>query len=283
MTELGLLYVTLAAVAFAGLDAVRKRLSASVDPLTLTAWLQAVSLPLLGGWAAVVGISVEPAWIGPGAAAVAVMAASTLLFLHALRLAPLGRVVPFLSLGPVYSAVAGVILLGEWPRPVALAGIAVVSAGAFALARARTGGALSFERGSLYAAVVAGLWALAVAIDKLALAHANPPTHALLVTSSVLLLFVTERMVRAGPKALLLPRDALLPLGMAALLGTAAFAFQLSALAHALISVLEAVKRGLGAVLALVFGRLFFDEKVEPRAVLAVIAMAIGTALALLA
>lgn len=285
MNTTGLVLAIGAALAFAGFDVTRKQVTEHLEPLALSAWLALGSLPFLSGWCLVAGWAWTPAWLGPGLASVLVQGLATVVFLTALRIAPLSRTVPFLALTPVLSAVVGWLGLGELPRPWSWVGMVLVTGGAFALALDRApgqDGKLRVEKGSLLASLVALLWSASAVIDKRALDAANPPTHALLSTLGVFLLFTLERSLRGGLRSLALPRVAALRLLGAAVFGSAALGLQLSAFGYAQVSAVETVKRAVGGFAALVIGRIAFREVVHLRAVLAVGVMTVGTGLVLL-
>lgn len=282
MSLIGTSLAVASALAFAGFDVTRKRVSPLVHPLALTVWLQIASAPFFGAWILTAGAQWTEPWLVPGLSAIALQAAANGLFLTALSIAPLSRTVPFLSLTPVLSAAAAWALLGETPSGTALIGMGLVTLGAFGLALERTGEGFRVEKGSLLTIGVAALWSAGGAVDKAALQHATPSAHAALVTMGVLLVFALERSVRGGPGALRLPRPARGRLLLAALFGSAALGLQLSAFEHALVSIVETVKRAVGGAASLVFGRLVFGETIGPRAVLSVLLMSAGTALVLL-
>jgi multidrug transporter EmrE-like cation transporter len=68
----------------------------------------------------------------------------------------------------------------------------------------------------------------------------------------------------------------------AVLVSAGSLAMQLVALGSIPLGVLETVKRGLGGVLAVVWGRAFFDEEVTPAKLGAVALLALGVALLVL-
>ncbi|MEL6189650.1 MAG: DMT family transporter, partial [Myxococcota bacterium] len=164
MSVVGPLLAFGSALAYAGFDATRKQAGLHLHPLSLTAWLQVVSLPFYGAWAAVVGWHLEATWWGAGVVSILLQASANALFLWALVLAPLSRTVPFLALTPVLSGLAAWALLGETPTPRALAGMALVTLGAFALAVVRGHDGVRVERGSVLVVIVAALWSAGGAV-----------------------------------------------------------------------------------------------------------------------
>lgn len=270
-----------AAMAFAGFDLTRKRVSEYLHPFALTWWLQIAGLPIYLAWCLLSGFRWEPRWLEPGLLAIILQSLANGLFLTALRIAPLSRTIPFLSLTPVLTAAAGAMLIDETPSTTGLLGMALVTLGAFFLALARQGQGFKMERGSLLTIVVAMLWSLGSAIDKRALQHANPAAHATLISLGVIAVFSVERLIRTGLKGLHLPRPARPGLLVAAAFGSLALALQLSAFAYALVSVVETTKRAVGGASALLMGRWVLGEAISWRAALATLVIIFGTTLVL--
>ncbi|MEZ4383536.1 MAG: EamA family transporter [Nannocystaceae bacterium] len=274
----------IAALAWAGLDALRKHLSHHVAPRALAVALLVGQVPLFaallaadGGWVR------DPAYFLPGTLVALSNAAATLLFLRSVRLAPLNLTIPLLSLTPALSAAIALPLLGELPEPLALVGVAAVVGGALALGWRRGGPSLrDHRRGALLMTSVAVLWSCGVALDKLALASADVSFHALYITGVGALLLGALLLARREA-AQLRPLASHLPayLSALALLGVALVA-QLVAFTITEVAVVETLKRALGMVFAVVFGRVFFAENVTRRDLGVIALMIAGTALIIL-
>lgn len=107
------------------------------------------------------------------------------LYMQAIRTSPLARTLPYLAFTPVFSALTGYLMLGERVTVRGLAGIALVSAGAYLLNVHRAfdnGGrsplmplrAILGERGPRLMLVVAALYSLTSVMGKGALQYAPP-------------------------------------------------------------------------------------------------------------
>lgn len=271
------------ALCWAALDVVRKALAGKASPISLAVFLIVGQVPFLGAWAAY-----DQTWIGdakywpPAAASMAMNALANVLFMRSVQLSPLSRTVPFLSLTPVFSALAAMPLLGEVPSVMQWAGILLVVLGALVL-NSDLGESwwksLSHEKGAPFMIAVALLWALSTALDKRALPHASPATHAFLLSSgsgSILLFW----MLFQGRQGEL--RDALAaPKGLlAGMVGfaVAALALQMVALQWLWVAVLETLKRAFGVFGSVVLGRLIFEEPITGRKLAATALMIAGTA-----
>jgi drug/metabolite transporter (DMT)-like permease len=273
-----------AALCWAGLDVVRKALAGKASPTALALFLMLGVLPFLGVWAVA-----DQTWVSdarywpPALASMAMNALANVLFMRSVQLSPLSRTVPFLSLTPVFSAFAAIPLLGEVPSAMHWAGILLVVLGALILnsdLSDKWWRSLSNEKGAPYMIAVAVLWAVSTALDKRALQHASPASHAFLLAGGSAAILVTWVLLRGkhaelrevfeAPKALLV--------GMVGF-AVAALALQMVALQWLWVAVLETLKRAFGVLGSLVFGRAFFLEPITGRKLVAAGLMVAGTTL----
>ncbi len=273
-----------AALCWAGLDVVRKALAGKASPTALAVFLLLGQMPFLGAWAVL-----DQSWISdarywpPAVASMAMNALANVLFMRSVQLSPLSRTVPFLSLTPVFGALAAIPLLGEVPSPMHWAGILLVVVGALVLNSDLSDSwwrSVLHEKGAPFMIAVAVLWAFSTALDKRALAHASPASHSFLLSTGSALILVAWilsrgkqgelREVLAAPKGLL-----------AGLIGTAvaALALQMMALQWLWVALLETLKRAFGVLGSVAFGRLFFGEPITSPKLAALVLMVAGTTL----
>lgn len=290
LTVTSLLAILACGLSWSGFDLFRKLLVERIPPLPLLLVLVCGQIPLFVAWTAAVGAGPPgPGYWAPALGSVALNVAGNVAFLYAVALSPLSVTVPLLSLTPAFTAVLGVVLLGERPSATEAVGIALVVAGALRLNLGRGDGAswrslvrsLTREKGSLLMVFVAAVWSLALPLDKLALRAASPPVHGLVLTSGVALgvavLVVARRQL--GELRRVGRAPGLLALALAA--STVGLGLQLVAMQLAWVSLVETLKRGIGNVMAVVFGRAVFGEGVSWAKVGAVLLMAAGVALIL--
>jgi uncharacterized membrane protein len=219
----------------------------------------------------------------PAVASMAMNALANVLFMRSVQLSPLSRTVPFLSLTPVISALAAIPLLGEVPGSMHWAGISLVVLGALVLNSDLSDSwwkSVLHEKGAPYMIAVAFLWACSTALDKLALGHASPASHAFLLSggsATILLSWLLSRGKQRELREVVLAPNVLL----AGLIGfaVAALALQMVALQWLWVAVIETLKRAFGVFGSVVFGRLFFGEPITGRKVAAVVLMVAGTIL----
>ena len=276
------------ALCWAGLDVVRKALAGKASPTALAAFLMLGVLPFVGAWAVL-----DQTWITdarywpPAVASMAMNALANVLFMRSVRLSPLSRTVPFLSLTPVFSALAAIPLLGEVPGPMHWAGISLVVVGALVLnsdLSDKWWRSVTHEKGAAFMIAVAVLWALSTALDKRALPHASPASHAFLLSAggAAILMAWVALTGRHGELAAALQAPRTLLAGMVAF-AVAALALQMLALQWLWVAVLETLKRAFGVLGSIFFGRAFFLEPITGRKLLAAALMVLGTALLALA
>lgn len=281
-------------LAFSGLDAVRKSLLQRIDPWALLFLLSLGQGTMYALWTTLDGAAwAEIDW-GPYlpdlTGLTALQMAANMLFLQALKVGDLSRVVPFLSLTPVLTALAGLGALGESPDGATWIGIGLVTAGTVAVATARvahgSGSAwrwlLQWDRASLMTLGVATLWSAAAAVDRHALSMVPAAVHALMqsatltaVTGAVLLF----RKDWPSPRTLV---DQGPVLGVAMGFGATALGLQLLSMEVLWVSLVETIKRASGALASLLVGRWAFAERIGLRHTVGVILILSGTALVLL-
>jgi len=288
---LSLLLVVGCAVGFAGADLLRKALSHRIRPVPLLFVLAGGMTPAFIGWWIWAGAAVPsvPYWL-PGLGSVLLNVVANLIFLEAVRISPLSLTIPMLSLTPVFTSLLAIPLLGERPGGSEWVGIVAVVLGAFWLNVDRQEASselpiwrrLGKDRGSLLMVLVAGLWSLALPLDKLAVAAASVPAHGTILNSGVALFLVVVLLVRPGESGFEeVRRWSGLLIALVAV-SVLALGLQLVAITRVWVGLVETLKRAVGSLLALLSGGLFFGEQIDLQQVLAVLLMGAGVGLVLL-
>lgn len=280
---MGALLAIASGLCWAGLDALRKRLTESITPLALACLLALVPAPFFLAWGWWDGRWwSSSAYLAPGLGATACSTIAYVAFLTAMKRSPLSVTIPLLSLTPVITLALGAVINAEVPSWSQNVGIALVVVGALVLHSKPNVSllrALREEPGSRYMVVVALLWSLSGTMDKRALAHASVAAHAVTQTLgmglvTLGLLALTNRLAELG-QARRSPRG----LTAAVVLSVAAVGLQLLAMSRIYVTYVETTKRAIGVVMALVLGRLIFDEAVTTRKVVGIAIIAGGSAL----
>jgi drug/metabolite transporter (DMT)-like permease len=273
------------ALLWAVLDVLRKQLAARMSPVGLTVWLAIGQAPFLLAWIAYVGPgTIAPAWWPWAIATIAVNIIAAILYLVAVGSGQFSVAIPMLAFVPVWTAALGVPVLQQVPTTTQLVGIAMVVGGAIVLhGQGRSGlalfSALVRERASVAMLGVALCWAATIVLDKRATEHAPLSIHALALSVGI----------ASGAGGWLLARGRIRDLGQAvrapwhlvaaAIVAAVAMVLQLRAMQDVDVAVLEAVKRTVGMIAAIVLGRAAFAEPITVRKLGAVALMTAGALL----
>ena len=296
------LILVVSSLGWAGLDVVRKLLVGKLPSWGVLFLLTSGAVPLFAAWALLTraALPVPGYWL-PAFTSIFINVMANLAYLEAVRFAPLSLAAPLLSLTPAFTALTSIPLLGEIPTPRGMVGIVLVVVGAFLLhqssgpARRRAEGragkvpseASKEERrrhalGAALAALTALLWSLTLPIDKLALAKASPGFHGVFLNAGVALLTLGVLVGRRATSEIGEGKRAPGLILAAILISFLALGTQLVALPHIPAGTLETLKRGVGNLGAVLFGRIVFGEGVTGGKLLAVAVMVAGVGMILL-
>lgn len=275
---------------WATLDGLRKYLAERMPAAALVVCFSLLQVPLFVIWWATDGGGIEnhAAYWLPAGVGLAFNLAANLLFVLAVQRAPLSLTVPFLAFTPVFTTAVSVPLLHQIPSALEVVGVCVVVLGGVSLGFSAQPSAgeskadtrpVFLEPGVWMMLGVAALWSTTTALDKAATDYAATPVHALVQTGGVgvvlLLSMVARRQLSDFSPVRLHWRPTLLAGAVAA----AAFGLQLLAIQGLDAGHVETQKRVIGLVMALVVGRMAFDESITRGKLVAVGIMALGTAL----
>jgi drug/metabolite transporter (DMT)-like permease len=270
----------------------RKLLAPHLSPLAVVFYLALGQVPVLALWGAATDAGpLTPRYLLVAGGSIVLNIVANGAYVAALLRSPLSVSVPLLSLTPAFVAAFARPLLGEWPRPVQLLGIALVVAGALLLGGAAAEGgiaawwrALRREPGARLMLLVAVCWGLTLPLDKLGVEAVGPARHALVLCAGIaagtLLVMLVRR--RAGELAAGLRGRTLPLLAVAVAVSAVALILQLLVIRVALVGVVEAVKRAVGNVMALLLGGALFGEAIGWKKVLALLLLVAGVVLILL-
>lgn len=280
--SLPLLLAAAAAMSWSLCDLTRRVAARRMPAWALSVWVTLGALPILAAWCVEQRAwRIEPAgYLAPGLGAIAINLAANFGFFRSLQLAPLSVTLPMLSLTPAFSLGFGALFLGERLEPSALAGAALVVAGAFLLAWRRGAGTeRRFEPGSLLMGMVALAWSATLLLDKLAMTHAAPPLHALIVHAGVALAGLGVLAARREVASLGAIRGNAGLLAATVAFSVLAFGAQLYAVRDLPIGLVDTLKRAVGGAFAVIWGRAFFGEPVTAGKLVAVGLLTGGVAL----
>lgn len=280
------------AIAFSASDYFRKAVpSACAGPLLLF-YMVCGQMPILALWLWVNGdFSLSPAYVMPGLVAALIGLAANLLLISAVRQSPLSLMIPLLGAIPAVTIIFGGVILGEWPSPSQMVGIALVTTGLAVLyspSNERFGLRALWrnvrqERGLRPMAGVVILWSIAPPLDKMCVELSSVGAHGLIQLLLIGAATGAWILTIGGLKAFVVPKSAVRPLAGAAITAGTAYGFQLAAYQIALVAIVELFKRSIGLVGSLIFGRIMFGEPITSPKMLGIAIMAIGLPLVILA
>ncbi|RAL21271.1 hypothetical protein DL240_14195 [Lujinxingia litoralis] len=261
------------------------------NPVLLAGSLTTVEGPL--GESLMAGYpSVPLKYALPASGAVLLNMVANFLFLRAVQISPLSLTTPYLAFTPVFTAVTGLIFLGQAPSGAGWAGIVIVCLGAFFMNPGNKEDgplaplkALWTERGSFFMLIVAMIWSFTPILDKSAAEMTSPLFHTMVLAGGVGTIFALSRRVRDGSFGPLIGEFKSTPrwLALGGLFAVGAMAFQLSAYAFIDVAYVETVKRAVGVSAAIAAGYFFFGERNIRRRLVGAAVMCVGVAMILLA
>jgi drug/metabolite transporter (DMT)-like permease len=288
--SLALLAAFVSALAWSGLDIVRKALTRDFHPAVIATGLSVGLAVLFGGWAAVTWPTLDvAAYVVPALVSTVLSLAIQVSILESVRRAALSRTIPLLSMTPVATALFGLAVLGERPSDRQWVGIALVFVGAVWLGLSRhetpeptePRRGFRFDSGAALMLVAAVCISAAAPFDKLAIRASSPALHGFIQSLVSAALLLSYLVWRGQASALAVAFRKRASMTVAALLAFAALGLQLLAYLGVMVGVVETVKRGVGLAASLVAGRLVFGESIAPRTLGSVVLMGIGVTLLL--
>ncbi len=279
----------IAAVCWSLFDLERRFLAARIQAMALVAWVTLGALPPLALWAWWSGDQQAQSgyWL-LATSSVLLNLLANFAYFRSLQLSPISQTLPMLSFTPAFAAVLAALFLGErlGLRPVC--GLLLVVAGALLLTLRTGGGLRGFfvglleDRGCRLMVGVAFLWSATLLLDKQALARATPQLHALFLNGGVAVGALGALAVKRDLGKLSAARGSGWLLLLAIATGAIALGCQFVALGTVPVGFLETVKRGVGGVLAVVWGRALLAEPATLAKVVAVALMTVGVGLVVL-
>lgn len=194
---------------------------------------------------------------------------SLVLYIKAIRLSPLSLTVPFLALSPVFIIFIAFVFLGEVPDAGGLAGILLITAGAYTLnASASKQGllgpvrAIFKEPGSVLMLFVALIYSVTSTLGKVAVQHSSPVFFGFFYPLALTIVLTVFLMAKGKLGGVFERPATFLPIGLctAVMIGTHFLAISMTQVAYMI-----AVKR-LSLVFSVVYGwAMFREEKIRER------------------
>lgn len=254
------------AVGFAASNSYAKALSTRTHIFIVTWSMMVLSLPWALAMLAMRGApSLDDGFYLAALGSVCLNMVAVTLQVRALSISPLSLTVPFLAFTPLFMLVTGAVVLGEAPDVRGIVGIVLVTAGAYTIfiegphrSLLEPLRAIRSEKGSVMMLLVAFIWSWAATFDKLAVLRSSPSYYAAFFAAAFGVLYSPFLVI--GLRTRKLERTQIPRLFLLGAFSAVMILSQLSAIELAMASYVIAIKRA-GAVVAVLFGYLFFKER----------------------
>jgi drug/metabolite transporter (DMT)-like permease len=223
---------------------------------------------------------------------------AVILYMRGIQISPLSLSIPFFALTPVFMIGVAYLVLGEVPDRSGVAGILLVSAGAYIVGLDSLkkgwlepfppgrkpywagGRAIARERGVVLIIVVAIIYSVTSVLGKIAVLHSSPEFFGVFYIPLLTLVLVPVSAAREGRGVLRVfnnfPRFLLMGIFSALMVITHFLAVRLVDVAYMI-----SVKR-LSLVFSVILGRLFFREEYFSQRLAGSLVMLLGVALIVL-
>ncbi|KAG1692824.1 hypothetical protein DVH05_024439 [Phytophthora capsici] len=273
-------------------DPLRKYLTKFMDPFMVVAVRGLIQAPLFVLWAIVdTGGRLPPLnhlfWTSVCISG-SINIITSYLYNRAIQISTLSATVPFLSFTPAFLVVVAFLVLGEVPTVSGVLGISIAMLGGFWLQGAKDDHASkdllmassNVSKGSMYMILVAFLWSISNAFDKIGVQNSTPLVYG--ATIQVIVAggsYVLQKM-RVGGEEIYLPigHEMKIPWKFVILAGVTsvvAYYINLVATQHLEVSYVIAIKRS-GCIWSVLMGRFLFRERNLRKKIPSILLMVLG-------
>ncbi|KAG2988939.1 hypothetical protein JG687_00014885 [Phytophthora cactorum] len=273
-------------------DPLRKYLTKFMDPFMVVAMRGLIQAPLFVVWAIVdTGGRLPPLnhlfWTSVCISG-SINIITSYLYNRAIQISTLSATVPFLSFTPAFLVVVAFLVLGEVPTVSGVLGISIATMGGFWLQGAKDDHASkdllidssNASKGSMYMILVAFLWSISNAFDKIGVQNSTPLVYG--ATIQVIVAggsYILQKM-RVGGEEIYLPigQEMKIPWKFVILAGVTsvvAYYINLVATQHLEVSYVIAIKRS-GCIWSVLMGRFLFRERNLRKKIPSILLMVLG-------
>lgn len=221
-------------------------------------------------------------YIITGLALIIISLFSALLFLKAIKQSDLSLTIPLLSLSPLFSSLFSLIFLNEKLSYFQYIGVFLIIFGTLILySKKITLGEIlkSFKvlitnKSARLMFVVSLIWSLTPVLDKLCLKNSSINIHGL-IQSFGLVILLTFLLKKERHEIASLKKNWELIL-ITIFIGIIATVLQFYAILFNYVPIMEAIKRSIGQLSSIIFGKLFFKEKITKPKIFGVLILSFG-------
>ena len=220
--------------------------------------------------------------IFPGLILILISLFSALLFLKAIKQSDLSLTIPLLSLSPLFSSFFSFFFLNEKLSYFQYIGVFLIIFGTLVLySKKITLGeilksfkVLAINNSAKLMIVVSLIWSLTPVLDKLCLEHSSINIHGLIQSFGLVILLIFL-LKKEKYEFLSLKKNWGLIL-IRILTGIIATVLQFYAILFNYVPIMETIKRSIGQLSSVLFGKLFFEEKITKPKILGVLILSVG-------
>ncbi|KAH7492557.1 hypothetical protein PRIC1_001993 [Phytophthora ramorum] len=273
-------------------DPLRKYLTKFMDPFMVVAMRGLIQAPIFVVWALIDTAGRMPQlnhlfWTSVCISG-GINIITSYLYNRAIQISTLSATVPFLSFTPAFLVVVAFLVLGEVPTVSGVVGISIATIGGFWLQGAKDNhaskdllmDASNASKGSMYMILVAFLWSISNAFDKIGVQNSTPLVYG--ATIQVIVAggsFILQKL-RVGGEEIYLPigQEVKIPWKFVILAGVTsvvAYYINLVATQHLEVSYVIAIKRS-GCIWSVLMGRFLFRERNLRKKIPSIVLMVVG-------
>ena len=280
---MSILICIISAFFWAAFDLTRKLSLEKINSINLLLIFTLAQTLIFGGWVVYENPFINiKSYIIPGLTLILISLFSALLFLKAIKQSDLSLTIPLLSLSPLFSSLFSFIFLNEKLLYFQYIGILLIIFGTLILySKKITLGdilksfkVITLNKSARLMIVVSLIWSLTPVLDKLCLKNSSINIHGF-IQSFGLVILLTLLLRKESHEINSLKKNWKLIL-FTIFTGIIATVLQFYAILFNYVPVMEAIKRSIGQLSSVVFGKLFFKEKVTKPKVLGVLILSFG-------
>lgn len=265
-------------------DLTRKKTLKKIEPITILIIFSISQIIFFFIWTLNSSIFFHfQEYLIPGLFLIIISILSAILFLKSLEISQLSLTIPLLSFTPFFSAIISSILLDEDLLKFQYFGIFIIIIGTMILYSK----SLNFfdilysfriiikNTGAKYMILVSFFWSLAPIIDKICFKYSSIEFHGLIQSLGVflILIFLSKKEFKQE-LSMILKNYKLISVTM--IIGVTATVLQFYAISLTFVSIMESIKRSIGQIFSIIFGKFFFNESITLNKILGVLILSLG-------
>ena len=280
---MSILICIISAFFWAAFDLTRKLSLEKINSINLLLIFTLAQTLIFGGWVVYENPFINiKSYIIPGLTLILISLFSALLFLKAIKQSDLSLTIPLLSLSPLFSSLFSFIFLNEKLLYFQYIGILLIIFGTLILySKKITLGdilksfkVITLNKSARLMIVVSLIWSLTPVLDKLCLKNSSINIHGF-IQSFGLVILLTLLLRKESHEINSLKKNWKLIL-FTIFTGIIATVLQFYAILFNYVPVMEAIKRSIGQLSSVLFGKLFFEEKITKPKILGVFILSVG-------